>query len=88
MQGKKRTVIWYSELTSELKLAISKAYPHGFKKELMTVPKSDGTSYKAFTLDKGDTVYLIKVEDIYLKSADELLEETENYTPEEGEWEY
>ena len=76
----------YSELDQELRDLVSKHYPGGFKKELMTVPKSDGTSYKAFTMDTGDALYLIKVEDRFLKSAEELLEEAEDFIPDETDF--
>ena len=88
MNAKKRMVLNYGELSDELKSLVSKKFPNGFKNALMSIPKSDGTSYNAFTIDTGDVLYLIKVEDQYLKTADELIKEVEDFVPEDSDFEF
>ena len=70
---KKRVFVSYSKITDELRKAIRKAYPHGFKTSLISIPGNK----QAFTLDYNDTTYLVKVEDYYLQNEDEMIAQME-----------
>ena len=70
---KKRVFVSYSKITDELRKAIRKAYPNGFKTSLISIPGNK----QAFTLDYNDTIYLVKVEAHYLQNEDEMLEQLE-----------
>ncbi len=87
MNAKQRIVISYGSMDQDLKKLVNKHYPGGFKAHLFPIPKS-GECNKAFTLDAGDVVYLIKVEDRYLRSADEMIDELEDFTPQDQDWDY
>jgi hypothetical protein len=87
MNGKQRIVLSYGSMNQDQRKLVNKHYPNGFKAHLFAIPKS-GECNRAFTLDGGDVVYLVKVEDRYLKSADELINDVEDYTPQEEDWDF
>ena len=88
MNSKKRVVLNYSSLSDELKGMIKRIYPDGFMKQLVSIPKANGDSYKAFTMDTGDILYLIKVDETYLKTPDEIINQAEVYKPGEEELDF
>ena len=85
MNGKSRLVVNLRQLTPELKALTKQTYPNGFKNHLMKIPQSGGRLYRAYTLETEDTIYLVKVDADYLKSADEILNEVETFQPDEQE---
>src|SRR5690606_26480106 len=85
MNTKTRKVINYSDLPAELKQVVNRLYPNGFKNHLISIPSSDGSTKKAFTLDTGDVLYLIKVSDHYLQDADEIVTELDNFEPSDND---
>lgn len=85
MNTKKRSVVAYSALSEHLRKKVLTTYPNGFMNDLIKIPKSDGTSFSAFTLETEDTVYLVKLDEAYLRSPEDFLLEVEDYEPGEEE---
>lgn len=58
---KKRSVISYSSLTSELLDEFKNKYPYGYQNDVIKVDKPNGDSFYAVTLETEDAIYLVKV---------------------------
>jgi len=61
---KKRAVISYENMSSELKAAFDEKYPRGFQDYLPDVMKYDkpnGTCFYAVTIEIPDAIYLVKI---------------------------
>ena len=84
MNPKKRKVIDYANLPPELKNVVNRMYPNGFKNHLITVPSPNGLT-KAFTVDTGDVLYLVKVNDFYLRDADDVVDNLDVFNPDESD---
>lgn len=61
---KKRAVISYENMSSELAAAFAEKYPKGYSDylpDLVQYPKPDGTSFYAVTIELPDAIYLVKI---------------------------
>lgn len=58
----KRHVVSYEKLTDELVALLAEKYPNGFSDYLVRYTKPDGTPFWAVTLEKGEDVYLVKIQ--------------------------
>ncbi len=81
---KDRKIINYDSINESLKKQIYKDYPNGFFHLALKIPKADGSYFHAFTYDTSDCVYLIKLNEHWMKSPDDMLNEIEEYRPELG----
>jgi len=62
--NKKRHVVSYENMSSELAAAFMEKYPKGFSDylpDLIKYPKPDGTSFYAVTVEIPDAIYLVKI---------------------------
>ncbi len=77
-QSKKRLVISYNNLSTELLAIIKERYPKGYADymgEIFKVDKPDGSFFYAISLEVTDAIYLVKVDvkiDDYDEATDEL----------------
>ena len=63
--NKKRHVVSYEKMSPELAAAFAEKYPKGFSDylpDIVKLPKPDGTSFDAVTIEIPDAVYLVKVQ--------------------------
>lgn len=61
---KKRAVVSYENMSSELAAAFAEKYPKGYSDylpDLKEYPKPDGTSFYAVTVEVPDAIYLVKI---------------------------
>ena len=61
---KKRAVVSYENMSSELAAAFAEKYPKGFNDyfpDLVKYDKPDGTRFYAVTLEIPDAIYLVKI---------------------------
>ncbi|MFC2086880.1 hypothetical protein ACFLSA_01785 [Bacteroidota bacterium] len=61
MTTKKRIIISYDKLPSEVIEAINIKYPDGFENHVIKVNKSANEYFYAITIDTNETSYLVKV---------------------------
>ena len=62
--NKKRHVVSYENMSTELAAAFAEKYPRGFSDylpDLTKYPKPDGTSFYAVTVEIPDAIYLVKI---------------------------
>jgi hypothetical protein len=62
--GKKRHVVSYENMSSEVAAAFAEKYPKGYNdylEDLVKYPKPDGTSFYAVTIETEDGIYLVKL---------------------------
>ncbi|HNX43521.1 MAG TPA: hypothetical protein PLJ84_06680 [Bacteroidales bacterium] len=59
--AKKRVIVSYQNLSSELKEAVLKKYPLGWVNNMIKVKGAGDTFFHAITLDTDEISYLIKV---------------------------
>jgi hypothetical protein len=71
--GKKKLVVSYKNLSSELVALLKETYPKGYSDYLIKVNKGNGEFFYAITLDTDDADYLIKV-DVKIDSEIEEIE--------------
>lgn len=65
LPAKKRAVVSYANLSSELLEIWKERYPRGYPdymEDIKKIDKSDGTFFYAVTLEIPDAIYLVKVE--------------------------
>ncbi|MDR0385699.1 MAG: hypothetical protein LBH60_06450 [Prevotellaceae bacterium] len=60
--GKKKLVVSYKNLSSELIALLKETYPRGYSDYLIKVDKGNGDFFYAITLDTADADYLVKVD--------------------------
>ncbi len=62
--GKKRHVVSYENMSSEVAAAFAEKYPKGYNdylEDLVKYPKPDGTFFYAVTIETEDGIYLVKL---------------------------
>ncbi len=74
MNQKKRVVVSYENLDTEVKMAILKKYPNGWSNHVIKVSLPNNNFFHAITVDTENASYLIKVK-VKLDRADKLEEE-------------
>lgn len=65
IDGKKRHIVSYENMSPELAEAFAAKYPRGFNDYLIDLtkyPKPDGTFFYAVTLEIPDAIYLVKIQ--------------------------
>tara|TARA_R110002096_G_scaffold434692_1_gene657410 strand:+ start:33259 stop:33549 length:291 start_codon:yes stop_codon:yes gene_type:complete len=88
---KKRVIIDYKNITSEILKLFTDAYPYGHDEDIIKFTNAKGESVKAVPLETDDTKYLIKVSVEMDQKIDDFLEEDDNPTggnseiPEQGD---
>jgi len=63
--SKRRSVVSYANLSTELLAVIKEKYPRGYvdyMDEIMKISKPDGTFFHAITIETPDAIYLVKVD--------------------------
>jgi hypothetical protein len=63
--NKRRAVVSYANLSSELLNIIKEKYPRGYvdyMDEIMKISKPDGTFFHAIKIETPDAIYLVKVD--------------------------
>ncbi len=74
MPQKKRAVVSYENMSSELSACFAEKYPKGYSDffpDIKEYPKPDGTSFYAVTVETEEAIYLVKIK-IKVDDADEL----------------
>ncbi len=64
IDGKKRHIVSYENMTGDLAAAFAEKYPRGYNDyldDLVKYPKPDGTSFYAVTIETADGIYLVKI---------------------------
>lgn len=83
---KKRAVVSYENMSSELAAAFAEKYPKGYSDylpDLKEYPKPDGTSFYAVTVELPDAIYLVKIK-IKIDDVEDLTRWLEGSGEEEG----
>ena len=89
--GKKRAVVSYDNMPSELLTAFKEKYPRGYADycgDLFKVDKPDGSFFYAVYLEIPEAVYLVKIDvdiDDYDKAEDDLFDDGDGVGDMEGE---
>ena len=87
---KKRAVVSYENMSSELAAAFAEKYPKGFNDyfpDLIKYDKPDGSCFYAVTVEIPDAIYLVKIK-VKTDDADDIkkwLDETDEGDGEGGE---
>lgn len=88
---KKRVIIDYKNITSDILKLFTDAYPYGHYEDIIKFINAKGESVKAVPLETDDTKYLIKVSVEMDQKIDDFLEDDDNPTegnseiPEQGD---
>lgn len=77
MNNKKKIVVSYESLDSEVKMAILKKYPNGYTNHVFKVTLPNNNFFHAITVDTEDASYLVKVK-VKLDKAEKLEEDLFN----------
>lgn len=77
MNTKKKIVVSYESLDSEVKMAILKKYPNGYTNHVFKVTLPNNNFFHAITVDTEDASYLVKVK-VKLDKAEKLEEDLFN----------
>ena len=87
---KKRAVVSYENMSSELAAAFAEKYPKGFNDyfpDLIKYDKPDGSCFYAVTVEIPDAIYLVKIK-VKTDDADDIkkwLDEADEGDGEDGE---
>ncbi len=82
---KKRLVVSYSNLSTELQQALKKKYPYGYADYVMKVNTSNNNYFYAVTLDTDDASYLVKVNVKIDANVDDLEDKDYGNDTDEGD---
>jgi len=83
---KKRAVVSYENMSSELAAAFAEKYPKGYSDylpDLREYPKPDGTSFYAVTVELPEAIYLVKIK-IKIDDVEDLTRWLEDSGDDEG----
>lgn len=75
---KKRVIIDYKNITSEILKIFTNAYPYGHDEDIIKFTNAKGESVRAVPLETKDTKYLIKVSVEMDRRIDDFLEDDDD----------
>ncbi|HOY33040.1 MAG TPA: hypothetical protein PKW80_14265 [Bacteroidales bacterium] len=75
MEQKKKVIIHFNNISSEVLEAVQKKYPDGYQDHIFKVTKPNGDFFHAITIDTKDASYLIKVDVKIDNATDEKIAE-------------
>ena len=75
-QQKKRVVVSYKNLSTELCEEVKRQYPNGYTDQMIRIDKGPGDFFYAIVLETADISYLIKVD---VKIDDKIEEEDKDF---------